>query len=97
MTPIITKLLRYLPLFLFLVQLTDPALALKIKNHAALKPQPPGIYIIHANLLAKPSHYTTTTSRILYTYDKAVPRALVPFHGGSPLIHQHHQPHPVHL
>ncbi|CAN6183953.1 unnamed protein product [Urochloa humidicola] len=84
MAPIITKLFRYLALFLFLVQLTDPALASKIKNHTALKPQPPGIYIVHANLLAKPSHFTTlehwyhsmvaahsstNTSRILYTYD----------------------------
>ncbi|CAN6219337.1 unnamed protein product [Urochloa humidicola] len=59
MAPVITKLLRYLALFLFLVQLTDPAVASKIKNHTALKPQPPSTYIVHANHLAKPPHFTS--------------------------------------
>ncbi|CAL5083709.1 unnamed protein product [Urochloa decumbens] len=59
MAPIATKRLRYFALFLFLVQLTDPALASKIKNHTALKPQPPSTYIVHANTLAKPPHFTT--------------------------------------
>ncbi|OEL22744.1 Subtilisin-like protease SBT1.8 [Dichanthelium oligosanthes] len=59
MASITTKLLRHLALFLFLVQLADPALASKIKNHAAVKPQPSSTYIVHANHLAKPPHFAT--------------------------------------
>jgi subtilisin family serine protease len=59
MASIVTKLLRHVALLLFLMQLTDPALASKIKNHAALKPQPWSTYIVHANHLAKPPHFAT--------------------------------------
>ncbi|PUZ72653.1 hypothetical protein GQ55_2G411600 [Panicum hallii var. hallii] len=59
MASITTKLLHHLALFLFLVQLTGLVLASKIKSHAALKPQPPSTYIVHANHLAKPPHFAT--------------------------------------
>ncbi|KAF8664571.1 hypothetical protein HU200_054754 [Digitaria exilis] len=59
MVSIVTRFLYHLALFLFLVQLTYPALASKIKNHAALKPQPSRTHIVHVNHLAKPLHFAT--------------------------------------
>ncbi|TVU38241.1 hypothetical protein EJB05_11598, partial [Eragrostis curvula] len=52
------RLLHQLALAVFLLApLTDSALVPKIKNHTELKPQASNIYIVHANHLAKPSHF----------------------------------------
>ncbi|KAF8664245.1 hypothetical protein HU200_054787 [Digitaria exilis] len=59
MASINTRLLRHLALFLFLAPLTDSSLAPKINSQSTFKSQPSSIYIVHANHLAKPSHFAT--------------------------------------
>jgi subtilisin family serine protease len=58
MATTITRLLHHLALFLLIVEFTDAVLIPKTKNHAALKPPASSTtYIVHANDLAKPSHF----------------------------------------
>ncbi|CAM0145376.1 unnamed protein product [Urochloa decumbens] len=59
MASIITRLLHHLTLFLFLAQLTNSVLVPKVNNQPALKPLASNTYIIHANHLAKPPHFTS--------------------------------------
>ncbi|PUZ72640.1 hypothetical protein GQ55_2G411200 [Panicum hallii var. hallii] len=59
MASITTRLLHHLALFLFLTQLTHSALVPKTNNQPALKPRASNTYIVHANHLAKPSHFAS--------------------------------------
>ncbi|KAL6657760.1 hypothetical protein ACP70R_005540 [Stipagrostis hirtigluma subsp. patula] len=51
--------LQYLLLFLLLAQLIDSAVIPRSKNNVQQKPQPWNTYIVHANHLARPSHFAT--------------------------------------
>ncbi|GJN32869.1 hypothetical protein PR202_gb21408 [Eleusine coracana subsp. coracana] len=51
-----TRLLHLLVVFL-LLQLTNPALVPRIKNHPELKPRALNTYIVHANHRVKPPHF----------------------------------------
>ncbi|KAK3127514.1 hypothetical protein QOZ80_7AG0574430 [Eleusine coracana subsp. coracana] len=57
MAAVKTRVLHLLAVFLFLVQLTHPALVPRIKNHPDLKPRASNIYIVHTNHQAKPSQF----------------------------------------
>jgi len=59
MASITTRLFHHLALFLYLTHLTHSALVPKTNNQPALKPQASNTYIVHANHLAKPPHFTS--------------------------------------